>query len=95
MIPGEPQKVRFNEKLDHLQAKRPFTYNLVTGAVISGLLVLVFSLPWAVALLYTLSWAGLRWYLWRDGKILRRQYETRVVRVAAEKEADKDAPPDA
>ena len=32
MIPLDPDKVRFNERLDHLQAGRPFTYNLVTGA---------------------------------------------------------------
>ena len=36
MIPAEPAKVRFNEKLDHLQARRPFTYNLVTGALIGA-----------------------------------------------------------
>ena len=41
MIPLEPDKVRFNEKLDHLQARRPFTYNLVTGALIGLVLLLV------------------------------------------------------
>ena len=41
MIPADPAKVRFNEKLDHLQARRPFTYNLVTGALIGLVLLLV------------------------------------------------------
>ena len=86
MIPAEPAKVRFNEKLDHLQARRPFTYNLVTGALI-GLVLLLFGVHWAVVVAYALSWAALRWFLWQDGRILRRQYEARQVRVAAEKEA--------
>ena len=86
MIPAEPDKVRFNEKLDHLQARRPFTYNLVTGALI-GLVLLLFGVHWAVVVAYVLSWAAVRWFLWQDGRILRRQYEARQVRVAAEKEA--------
>ena len=83
MIPAESGPLRFNERLDHLQAQHPFAYNLVTGALLSGLVVLLFSLHWSLALLYALSWATIRWYLWRDGHILRRQYEARVVRVAA------------
>ena len=86
MIPAEPDKVRFNEKLDHLQARRPFTYNLVTGALI-GLVLLLFGVHWAVGIAYAVSWAAVRWFLWQDGRILRRQYEARQVRVAAEKEA--------
>jgi hypothetical protein len=86
VIPLDPDKVRFNEKLDHLQARRPFTFNLVTGALIGVVLLLVGS-PAALVGAYVLSWAGVRWFLWRDGRILRRQYEARVVRVAADKEA--------
>ena len=86
MIPLDPDKVRFNEKLDHLQARRPFTYNLVTGALV-GVVLLVIGFPIAVVVAYVLSWAAVRWFLWRDGRILRRQYEARVVRVAADKEA--------
>ena len=33
---------------------------------------------------------ALRWYLWGHGRILRRQYEVRLVRVAAEKAAKRD-----
>jgi hypothetical protein len=86
MIPADQPKVRFNEKLDHLQAKRPFTYNLVTGLII-GLVLVILGAAWWFALAYAPAWAAFRWFLWRDGRILRRQYETRQVRVAAEKEA--------
>ena len=86
MIPADPDKIRFNEKLDHLQARRPFTYNLVTGALI-GLVLLVFSAPPWVVIAYAVSWASVRWFLWKDGRILQRQYEARQVRVEAEKEA--------
>jgi hypothetical protein len=86
VIPLDPDKVRFNEKLDHLQARRPFTFNLVTGALV-GVVLLVIGFPIAVVVGYVLSWAAVRWFLWRDGRILRRQYEARVVRVAADKEA--------
>jgi hypothetical protein len=86
MMPAEPEKVRFNEKLDHLQAQRPFTYNLVTGALIGLVLLALGAHPGFVAA-YVVSWATLRWFLWRDGRILRRQYEARQVRVAAEREA--------
>jgi hypothetical protein len=86
MIPADPDKIRFNEKLDHLQARRPFTYNLATGALI-GLVLLLLGFHWAVVIAYALSWAAVRWFLWRDGRILQRQYEARQVRVAAEREA--------
>ena len=55
MTPAEPDKVRFNEKLDHLQARRPFLYNLATGALIGVALVLIFSFHWSIGLLYALS----------------------------------------
>jgi hypothetical protein len=83
----EAPKVRFNERLDHLQAQRPFVYNLVTGALIAVVLVLVFRLHWVLGVAYALSWAAVRWYLWGEGRVLRRQYEARLVRVAAEREA--------
>jgi hypothetical protein len=86
VLPVDPDKVRFNEKLDHLQARRPFTYNLVTGALV-GLLLLVLGLHWAAVLAWILSWAALRWFLWRPGRILHRQYEVRQMRVADEKAA--------
>ena len=82
--PGGPK--RFNEELDHLQARHPFTYNLVTGALIGVVLTLV-GFHWTVAVLYAVSWAAVRAFLWGDGRILRRQYEIRVARVAEEKEA--------
>lgn len=80
--PGEP---RLNEKLDHLQARHPFLYNLGTGALI-GLVLLVLQVHWVGAVLYALSWASVRAFLWGDGRILRRQYEARLVRVAHQKE---------
>jgi hypothetical protein len=86
VIPLDPDKVRLNEKLDHLQARRPFTYNLVTGLLI-GLVLLVFGAHWSLVIAYALSWATVRWFLWRPGHILRRQYEVRQVRVAEEKAA--------
>ena len=86
MIPLDPDKVRFNEKLDHLQARRPFTYNLVTGSLI-GLVLLIFGVHWGIVVAYAVSWAAVRWFLWRPGRILQRQYEARQVRVAAEKQA--------
>lgn len=87
---AEPPAPRFNERLDHLQARHPFRYNLVTGALI-GAVLLGLAFHWAIALVYTLSWAGLRAYLWGDGRILRRQYEARQVRVSAEREAKRRA----
>jgi hypothetical protein len=82
----DPEKERFNEKLDHLQARRPFTYNLVTGAIV-GLILLLFGAHWAFVVAWALSWAAIRWFLWRPGRILQRQYEVRQVRVAEEKAA--------
>ncbi len=83
----DPAKVPFNERLDHLQARQPFLYNLVTGALIAVPVALFFGMHWAFAVLYVLSWATFRWFLWRDGRILRRQYEARLVRVEAERAA--------
>jgi hypothetical protein len=83
---NDGRKVRFNERLDHLQARHPFPYNLVTGAVI-GLLLLAFGFHWFWAVAYPLSWAALRTFLWGDGRILRRQYDARLIRVAEEEAA--------
>ena len=88
MIPLDPDKIRWNEKLDHLQARRPFTYNLISGVLI-GVVLLIIGIPWGVVVAYILSWAAVRWFLWRDGRILRRQYEARQIRVAAEKAAQR------
>ena len=87
MVGSEPDKVRFNEKLDHLQARKPFLYNLVTGLLIAIPLALIFRIHWVFVLVYALSWAALRWYLWGEGRVLRRQYEVRLVRVAEEQAA--------
>jgi hypothetical protein len=86
LIPLDPDKVRLNEKLDHLQARRPFTYNLVTGLLV-GLVLLLFGVHWAAVIGWALCWAALRWFLWRPGRILQRQYEVRQVRVAEQKAA--------
>jgi len=86
--PGSGRDDRSNlEKLDDLQAARPFTYNLVVGLLI-GLLLLVFSFHPILVLLYALSYASVRWYLWQEGRILHRQYEARAVRWA-EKQAER------
>jgi hypothetical protein len=77
----DPTGPRFNEKLDHLQAAHPFRYNLATGALI-GVALLIVGLHPALVAGYALSWAAVRAWLWRDGHILRRQYEVRLVRVA-------------
>lgn len=84
--PGEEEPQPLNERLDHLQARHPFRYNLATGALI-GIVLLALSFHWAVVVAYALSWAAVRTYLWGDGRILRRQYEVRQVRVAEEKAA--------
>ncbi len=83
---NDPPKVRFNERLDHLQARRPFLYNLATGTVI-GLVLLAFGFHWFWVVAYPLSWAALRAFLWGDGRVLRRQYEARQVRVAEQEAA--------
>jgi hypothetical protein len=81
------EKVRFNDKLDHLQARHPFRYNLATGGIIALVVVLLVGFHWLIGVLYAISWAGLRAYLWGDGRILRRQYDARVIRVAEERAA--------
>jgi hypothetical protein len=83
---SDPPKVRFNERLDHLQARHPFRYNLVTGAVI-GLVLLAFGFHWVWAVAYPICWAALRAFLWGEGRILRRQYDARTIRVAQEQAA--------
>jgi hypothetical protein len=70
------------ERLDDLQAAHPFPYNLVVGALM-GLALLVFSFPPIVVPLYAVSYATLRWFLWQDGRVLRRQYDGRAARWAA------------
>lgn len=80
----DPDEPRFNENLDHLQARHPFLYNLGTGALI-GLVLLVFQFHWIWAVAYALSWAAVRAFLWGEGRILRRQYEVRAVRAELEK----------
>ncbi len=77
---------RANERLDHLQAVHPFLYNLGTGVLI-GLVLRLFGFAWIWAAAYALSWALLRAFLWGEGRILRRQYDIRVARVAEEQAA--------
>ncbi len=82
--PARGQKVRFNDKLDHLQARHPYAYNLVVGGVI-GLVLVLLGFPWPLGVAYVVSWTVLRGYLWGEGRILRRQYDARVVRVEQER----------
>jgi ribose/xylose/arabinose/galactoside ABC-type transport system permease subunit len=70
------------ERLDDLQAAHPFSYNVVVGAVM-GLVLLVFALPPIVVPLYAVSYAALRWFLWQEGRVLRKQYDARAARWAA------------
>jgi hypothetical protein len=70
------------EKLDDLQAARPFTYNLVVG-LLAGSALLLFDVNISLVALYAMSYAALRWFLWRDGRVLRRQYAARADRWAA------------
>jgi hypothetical protein len=49
--------------------------------------LLLLGFAWWMGAGYALAWATLRAYLWGDGRILRRQYEVRVVRVAEQKAA--------
>lgn len=81
----DPGRPRLNEKLDHAQARHPFLYNLGTGALI-GLVLLVLQVHWIGAVVYAVSWATLRAFLWGEGRILRRQYEARLARVERVKE---------
>ena len=46
---------------------------------------------WLLAVGYAVSWAAVRAYLWRDGKVLRRQYAVRQLRVAERAEAKRRA----
>ncbi|MET0728993.1 MAG: hypothetical protein ABWZ76_11920 [Acidimicrobiales bacterium] len=69
------------EKLDDLQAAHPFPYNLGVGLLLGAVLVLIGIHPALVAV-YALSYAGLRWFLWQDGRVLRRQYHARAERWA-------------
>lgn len=74
---------RFNEKLDDVQAAHPFPYNLAVGVLVA-LVLLVFGFHPVIAGLYAPSYATLRWFLWQDGRVLRRQYDARKVRCALE-----------
>jgi len=85
---GDAADERSNlEKLDDLQAARPFPYNLVVGVLV-GLVLFAIGLPLVFAAIYALSYASLRWYLWQEGRVLHRQYEARAVRWA-EKQAER------
>lgn len=68
------------EKLDDLQAAHPFPYNLVVGLVVAVVVWLVFRVHPVLGVAYALVYAGVRWYLWQDSRLLRRQYEARAVR---------------
>lgn len=84
MSDGPPvDERRFNEKLDDLQADHPFPYNLAVGVLVALILLLLGFHP-VIAVLYAPSYATLRWYLWQDSRVLRRQYEARKVRCALE-----------
>ncbi len=79
---AEPGDARGNlEKLDDIQAAHPFTYNLAVG-VLMGLLLVLFGFHPVVVPVYAVSYAGLRAFLWGEGRLLRRQYEARRVRWA-------------
>jgi hypothetical protein len=43
----------------------------------------VFALPPIVVPLYAVSYAALRWFLWQEGRVLRKQYDARAARWAA------------
>lgn len=68
------------ERLDDLQARAPFQYNLVVGAIVGSIFWALFQVHPLLVVVYALSYAALRWYLWQDGKVLHRQYEARAVR---------------
>ncbi len=74
------------EKLDDLQAAHPFPYNVVVGAA-TGLVFLVFGFAPILVPIYALSYGALRWFLWQDGRVLHRQYESRAARWAEKKAA--------
>ena len=56
---GDPQGQRFNEKLDHLQARHPFLYNLATGTLIVIVLGLI-GFDWWLVAAYVPAWACVR-----------------------------------
>lgn len=86
--PGSPTDQRSNlERLDDLQAAHPFSYNLVVGAVIGAVFLLI-GLQLFLVAIYVVSYAALRWYLWQDGRVLHRQYTARAARWA-EKQAER------
>jgi hypothetical protein len=83
-VSAEPKDERSNlEKLDDLQATHPFPYNLVAGALVGVVVVLVFDVPVLLGAIYAVAYGTLRWYLWQPGRVLRRQYEARAERWAA------------
>jgi hypothetical protein len=85
---GDDADQRSNlEKLDDLQAAHPFPYNIVVGVLV-GLILFAIGLPLVFVAIYALSYAGLRWFLWQDGRVLHRQYEARADRWA-EKQAER------
>ncbi len=74
------------ERLDDLQAVHPFPYNLVVGALM-GLVALAFGVHPILIPIYAVSFASLRWFLWQDGRVLRRQYDARATRWAEQQAA--------
>jgi hypothetical protein len=72
------------ERLDDLQAAHPFPYNLVVGALM-GLVLLAFAFHPIVVPLYALTYATVRWFLWQDGRVLRKQYDARSARWASKR----------
>ena len=75
------------EKLDDLQARAPFRYNLVVG-LLFGAVLLLLGVHLVLVVSYALSYAALRWFLWQGGRVLRRQYAARAERWA-EKQAER------
>jgi len=83
---GEQPDQRSNlEKLDDLQCAHPFPYNLVVGALV-GAVALLFGVHPLVSASYALCYAAVRWYLWRPGRVLHRQYLARAERWKATQE---------
>jgi len=78
------------ERLDDLQAAHPFPYNLAVGAVI-GSVFLLFGVQLFLVVVYVISYASLRWYLWQEGRVLRRQYHARAERWAEKQAARRRA----
>jgi hypothetical protein len=79
--PAGPPDQRSNlEKLDDLQAAHPFPYNVVVGLLIGAAVWLLLRIHPLLVVAYALAYGALRWYLWQDGRVLRRQFEARAVR---------------